>query len=101
MTQNKIIAEIICSPVGEGESVSKQVKSAVQAIHGYEGIRVMTHPMGTVFECDTIDQALEVTKIAHEAIFRDGAARVVTQLRIDDRRDKPRKMEDKVDAVLN
>lgn len=96
---NKIIVEIICSPVGVGISVSKYVKAAVKAIEAYPGIRVMHHPMGTVFEADTMDQVLEVTKLAHEAIFEAGVQRVVTQVRIDDRRDKERTMEDKVKAL--
>lgn len=96
---NKIVVEIICSPVGVGVSVSKYVKLAVKAIEAYPDIRVMHHPMGTVFEADTMDQVLEVTKLAHEAIFEAGVQRVITQVRIDDRRDKERTMEDKVKAL--
>ncbi len=95
----KIVAEIICSPIAMGISVSKYVKIAVKAIEAYPDIRVMHHPMGTVIETDTMDQVMEVTKLAHEALFDAGLHRVVTQLRIDDRRDKPRSMEDKVRAI--
>ncbi len=95
----KIIAEIIISAVGVGVSVSKYVKAAVKKIDEYHGIRVLHHPMGTVIEADTIDQIFEVSKLAHEEIFRIGGKRVVTQIRIDDRRDKPREMEDKVKAL--
>ena len=97
--KTKIIAEIIVSAVGEGVSVSKFVKHAVKKIDSYPGIRVLHHPMGTVIEADTLDQVLEVARLAHEAIFEIGGKRVVTQLRIDDRRDKPRVMEDKVKAL--
>ena len=97
--KNKIVAELICSAVGVGVSVSSYIKIAVKAIESYPGIRVLHNPMGTVFELDTIDQVLEVTKLAHEALFDAGLERVVTQLRIDDRRDKPRSMEDKVLAI--
>ncbi len=95
----KVIAELVTSPVGEGTSLSKFVKEAIREIDSFEGIRVLHHPMGTVIEADTIDQILEVTKLAHEAIFKAGAKRVVTTLKIDDRRDKDRKMEDKVRAI--
>lgn len=94
-----IICELICSPVGQGISVSEEVKAAITALRGVDGIRVQTHPMGTVFETETLDKVFEATKIAHEAIFSSGAQRVVTQLRIDDRRDTDRKMEDKVNAI--
>ncbi|RMG37790.1 MAG: thiamine-binding protein [Methanobacteriota archaeon] len=97
----KVIAEIVTSPVGEGVSLSKFVKEAIKEIDNYPGIRVLHHPMGTVVEADSVDQVLEVTKLAHEAIFKAGAKRVVTTLKIDDRRDKDRRMEDKVNAVTN
>jgi uncharacterized protein (TIGR00106 family) len=95
----KIIAEITTYPVGEGTSLSKFVKEAAREIDTYEGIRVLHHPMGTVIESDSLDVVLDVTKRAHEAILKTGALRIVTQLRIDDRRDKSRKMEDKVAAI--
>ncbi len=95
----KIIAELSTFPVGEGTSLSKFVKKAVQEIEKYKGVRVVHHPMGTVIEADTIDQILEITKLAHEAIFSAGAQRVLTQLKIDDRKDKSRKMEDKLKAI--
>ena len=96
----KIIAELSTFPVGEGTSLSKFVKKAVQEIDKYQGVRVVHHPMGTVIEADNIDQILEITKLAHEAIFSAGAQRVLTQLKIDDRKDKNRKMEDKLKAIL-
>lgn len=96
----KIIAELSTFPIGEGTSLSKFVKRAVQEIEKYQGVRVVHHPMGTVIEADNIDQILEITKLAHEAIFSAGAQRVLTQLKIDDRKDKSRKMEDKLKAIL-
>ncbi len=98
--KTKVIAEISTYPVGEkGTSLSKFVKEAVKEIDKYPNIRVIHHPMGTVLEADSIDIILDVTKIAHEAIVNAGASRVITQLKIDDRRDKPRKMEDKLKAI--
>ena len=97
--RTKIIAELSTFPVGEGISLSKFVKKAVQEIEKFQGVRVVHHPMGTVIEADTIDQILEITKLAHEAIFSAGAQRVLTHLKIDDRRDKTRKMEDKLKAI--
>lgn len=95
----KVIAEISTYPVGEGTSLSKFVKKAVKEIDEYPNIRVVHHPMGTVIEADNIDTVLEVTRRAHNAIVKTGASRIITQLKIDDRRDKSRKMEDKVAAV--
>jgi uncharacterized protein (TIGR00106 family) len=57
--------------------------------------------MGTVIEADNLIQVFDVARLAHEAILNTGASRIVTQLRVDDRRDKERKMEDKVAAISN
>ncbi len=95
----KVIAELVCSPVGESVSLSKYVRAAVREIDAYPEIRVLHHPMGTVIEANSVDEILKVTKLAHEAIFKMGADRVVTTLKIDDRRDKERVMEDKVHAI--
>lgn len=97
----KIIAEITTYPVGQGTSLSKYVKEAAKVIDNYPEIRVIHHPMGTVIEADNLVQVFEVARLAHEAILKTGASRIVTQLRIDDRRDKDRKMEDKVAAISN
>lgn len=97
--QIKVIAELVISPVGVGESLSQYVKAAVTTIESYKNVRIIKHPMGTVIEADTIEEILEITKHAHNSIFEVGASRVVTRLTIDDRRDKPRNMEDKIAAV--
>jgi uncharacterized protein (TIGR00106 family) len=99
MMKRKIIAELSTYPVGIGTSLSKYVKEAVKIIDEFPDIRVFHHPMGTVIEANEIEQIFEVTRLAHEAILSTGAQRVITQLKIDDRRDKDRKMEDKVAAV--
>jgi uncharacterized protein (TIGR00106 family) len=99
MKTTKIIAEISTFPVGVGTSLSKYVKEAVKVIDGFSGIRVVHHPMGTVLEANDLDTILEVVKQAHFAIVNTGAERILTQIRIDDRRDKPREMEDKVQAI--
>ena len=96
---NKIIAELVIAPFGVGTSLSKYVKESVKEIDKYPDIRVQHTPMSSIIEADTIDQVLDVTKRAHERMFEAGAQRVSTLLRIDDRRDKPRKMEDKTEAI--
>ncbi len=98
-TSTKVIAELVVAPFGVGTSLSKYVRESVRAIDSFPGIRVLHTPMSSIIEADTVEQVLEVTRAAHEAMFRAGAKRVSTLLRIDDRRDKPRKMEDKVEAV--
>ncbi len=95
----KVIAELVIAPYGVGTSLSKYVKESVSEIDHFPGIRVQHTPMSSIIEADSVDQVLEVTKAAHERMFQAGAKRVSTLLRIDDRRDKARVMEDKVDTI--
>ncbi len=95
----KVIAELVIAPFGVGTSLSKYVKESVKEIDNFPGIRVQHTPMCSIIEADTLDQILAVTKAAHERMFKAGAERVSTLLRIDDRRDQPRRMEDKTEAI--
>ncbi|MEM1994488.1 MAG: MTH1187 family thiamine-binding protein [Nitrososphaerales archaeon] len=95
-----IIAEISVFPVSEGTSLSPYVKKAVEAISSVEGLRFQVTPMGTILEATSLEQILEAFKRAHKAVKEAGAKRIVAQLKVDDRLDKPRRMEDKVKAVL-
>jgi uncharacterized protein (TIGR00106 family) len=97
--KTKIIAEIVTYPIGVGTSLSKYVKEAVKVIDNYPGIRAVHHPMGTVIEADQLETIFEVVSKAHQALVNTGALRISTLIRIDDRRDKERKMEDKVQAI--
>jgi uncharacterized protein (TIGR00106 family) len=96
----KIVAELVIAPFKMGISLSKYVRQSVKVIDQYPGIRVQHTPMSSIIEADNIDQILDVTKDAHEKMFEAGAQRVSTLLRIDDRRDKPRRMEDKTKAII-
>jgi len=94
----KVIAQFTTSPLGEGVSVSRFVAEALKEVEN-SGLRYQLTPMATVLEADTPEAAVEVILKAHEAVFRAGAKRVVTDIKIDDRRDEPRRMEDKVEKV--
>lgn len=95
-----IIAEISVFTVGEGTSLSPYVKKAIEAIRTVEGVRIQVTPMCTILEAASLEQVLEAFKRAHKAVKEAGARRIVAQLKVDDRLDKPRRMEDKVNAVL-
>lgn len=95
-----VVADLSISPIGlKTTSVSRYVAAAVKAVKAVKDIRCLVTPMGTVLEAERLDTILEAVKAAHGAVFKLGVNRIETTLRIDDRRDKPRTMEDKVDAV--
>jgi uncharacterized protein (TIGR00106 family) len=97
---NLVIAEFSTIPVGNGEtSVGRYVAAAVQAFKSIEGLEYEVTAMGTVLAAKDLDTILAAVKQAHEAVVAMGAKRVESTLRIDDRRDKPRAVGDKVKAV--
>jgi uncharacterized protein (TIGR00106 family) len=55
-------------------------------------------PMSTLIEGE-LEDLLHVVKAIHELPFQHGIKRVATNIRIDDRRDKIVKLEDKVKSV--
>lgn len=94
-----IIVEFSVVPLGTSStSLSDYVSKAFKEVEE-SGVRHMLTPMGTIMETDSLDVALEVVKKAHEAVIRAGANRVSTSIKIDDRRDRHGRMEDKVDSI--
>jgi uncharacterized protein (TIGR00106 family) len=55
--------------------------------------------MGTILAAKDLDTIFEAVRQAHEAIIATGVKRVTSTLRIDDRRDKARTMNDKINAL--
>lgn len=93
-----IIAEISVVPIGEGTSVSRYVKAAIEMLKRTE-LKVIPNPMGTVLEAKNIDSLLLGVKKAHEAVFKLGAKRVLTTIKIDERRDKKVTADNKMKAI--
>ena len=93
-----IIAEISFSVIGEGSSIGPFVRLAVNELKK-SGLKTVSGPNSTSIEAATIDEILNATKAAHVAVVGAGAKRVVTTVKIDDRRDKPATMESKIKAV--
>ena len=94
----KVIVQFSIVPIGEGASVSRYVAEALKRVEA-SGLRFQLTPMSTILEADDLGDAMEVILKAHEALFDSGAERVVTDIKIDDRRGKSRRMEDKVEKV--
>ena len=98
-SEYRVIAEFSIHPIGEGTSVSRYVRSALDELRKADGVRLMVTPMATVLEAKRLSDILKAIQVAHESLFRQGAKRVDFILRVDDRRDKERRMEDKVAVV--
>ncbi|MFH1221390.1 MAG: MTH1187 family thiamine-binding protein [Candidatus Eisenbacteria bacterium] len=92
------VAEISVVPVGTANaSISDYVVGAVKIVRA-SGLKYELSSMGTNVEGD-VASILDVVRRVHEACFEAGAVRVLTTLKIDDRRDKHLSIEGKKSAV--
>jgi len=93
-----VIVEFTVVPLGE-RNLSRYVAEVVKLLER-KGVKYQLTPMATVFEARSVGEAFAIIEEAHELMFELGAERVSTAVKIDDRRDKERHMEDKVKSVM-
>ena len=93
-----IISQLSIAPVGEGTSLSKYVKIALNVIKKNK-IKFKTNDMATILETKDLETLFRVVGQAHEAVMKSGAKRVITELKIDDRRDKDIKIGTKIKSI--
>ncbi len=97
--KRQVVAEVSIVPIGTADaSISRYVAASLKVLEGKKDLSYRLTPMGTVIE-GPLDKVLEVIRDMHEVPFSKGAARVVTNIRIDDRRDKKTTMNGKLESV--
>ena len=93
------VIELTVVPIGTKEtSVSKYVAGCEKVLKEYEDLEVRLNPMGTVIHGD-IDRAFEAIRACQESVFKNGADRVYSVIKIDDRRDKKASLDQKMKSV--
>ena len=93
------LVEVSIIPLGtETTSVSQYVARAVGVLQGERDIKYELTAMGTIIEGD-LDHLLTLVRKMHEAVFDAGITRVVTTIKIDDRRDKTSSMSSKMESL--
>jgi uncharacterized protein (TIGR00106 family) len=94
------IAEVSIVPIGtKSTSVSSYVAACVGVLKS-SGLIYEVHGMGTIIEGD-LRELFEIMLQMHEVPFDAGAFRVVTTIKVDDRRDKKASAKAKVKAALS
>ena len=97
--EKQVVAEISVVPLGTGKpGVSEYVAACCDLLENINGISYQLTPMGTILE-GSFDQVLEAVRQLHEVPFTLGALRVLTTLKIDERRDKKLTMSGKLESV--
>ena len=93
------LVEVSIVPLGtESPSVSKYVAQAVKVLEEEKDLKYEVTAMGTIIEGDLV-RLLTLVRKMHEAVLDCGATRVVTTVKIDDRRDKASTISSKVESV--
>ncbi|MDF2874411.1 MAG: uncharacterized protein K0R22_1094 [Sporomusa sp.] len=95
------VVEVTIAPLGTGSpSVSHYVAGCHKVLEQATDLKYQLTPMATVIEGD-LDRILAIIRQMHETPFSCDAQRVMTTIRIDDRRDKAVTMAGKIKAVTD
>ncbi len=95
-----IQAEISIYPMAtKTTSVSFYIAKAIESIQKTENLRYEINPMGTILESDDFDVINSATKQMIETVHNLGITRVEAIIKIDSRKDKHLKMEEKLESI--
>jgi uncharacterized protein (TIGR00106 family) len=91
------LVEFAMFPTDKGESVSAYVSRIVSMFENLD-IPWQLTPMGTIFECETVEEATRVIERAYATLEPD-CNRVYTTIKMDIRKGKSGRMEQKIASV--
>ena len=95
-----IHAEVSVYPMGTNTtSASFYIAKGIEAIQSLDGVRFEVNAMGTLLESENVDKIFEASKRIMEAIHNSGVQRVEVVLKIDSRKDKDSKLEEKLESL--
>jgi uncharacterized protein (TIGR00106 family) len=91
-----MLVEFSIVPLGKGASVGEDVARVIRIVEK-SGLPYKLNPMGTVVEGDW-DSIMNLIKKCHKSVMR-GGERVVTTVKIDDRKGRRNMIESKIKSV--
>ncbi|NTU93712.1 MAG: MTH1187 family thiamine-binding protein [Chlorobiaceae bacterium] len=92
------LMDITVVPLGTGEGGLSPWIAGLEALLAKSGLPFRLHDMGTTVE-GSADELFAVARQMHEYCFLQGASRVYTVMKVDDRRDRRVSIGDKVSSV--
>ena len=92
-----IMVEFAMFPTDKGESVSSYVSRIIEMIDNSKVSYKLT-PMGTIIECDKMDEALDIIKKSYECLEAD-CNRIYSSIKFDIRKDKKNRLEGKINSI--
>ena len=94
------IMEISIIPLGtRSPSISKYIANALGILKREKGIKYRLTSMGTIIEANSSKRLLSIARKMHKMALNNDVRRIVTTLKIDERRDKNITMESKIRSV--
>jgi uncharacterized protein (TIGR00106 family) len=90
------MAEFSVVPIGKGVSLSPIIARVLKIV-SESGVSYKANPMGTVLE-GAWDEIISIIKKCHDEVMRE-SERVVTTIKIDDRKGADRRMDKKLESV--
>jgi uncharacterized protein (TIGR00106 family) len=91
-----MLIEFSVVPVGAGSSIGEHLAEVLKIVDE-SGLPYKINPMGTVAEGEW-DDLMSLVKKCHNTILKN-SERVITTISVDDRKDKPNRLEEKVKSV--
>ena len=96
------IMEIAIVPIGtKTPSVSKYIASSIKVLNEEKGIKYNLTSMGTIIEADSVKKLLNIAGKMHRKVLSGKVKRVVTAIKIDERKDKKLTAKRKIQSVRN
>lgn len=92
----EMLAEFSVVPLGKGDSVSEYVAECLKIVDA-SGVNYRMNPMGTVLEGE-YDAVMGLVKKCHTRVM-EMTTRVITSVRIDDRRGTKVTLDSKIESV--
>jgi len=93
------IIDVSVIPLGtETPSVSKYVAEAIRTLKDEKDVKYELTAMGTIIE-GQLPHLLSLAQKMHDTAFDTGAMRVVTIIKVDERRDQVATINSKIEAV--
>ena len=91
------LVEFVMFPTDKGESVSQYVSRIIKMIDE-SGVSYKLTPMGTIFETDTMEAALEVIYKAYKVLEPD-CNRIYTTIKMDIRKSDAGRIHKKIRSI--
>ncbi|WP_457639794.1 MTH1187 family thiamine-binding protein [Persephonella sp.] len=92
-----VLVEFAMFPTDKGESVSPYVSRIIKMIDE-SGVPYKLTPMGTVFETETMEEALQIIQNAYKQLEKD-CNRVYSVVKFDIRKGKSNRLVQKIESV--